>query len=168
MQRGISWTAALTIALAVGHSTTARAQYGYYPRGYGGYGWGGWGGGATTLGGSVARGMGVYAAGAGVYNQQTAQARSINANTAMRYNQYMYESEKEATREQHAALSEQRQPTTNRAYDEFHEELRDHPDQHDIQMGDALNVAVEEIEDPTRLQQEPRAGEGQDRRRDDS
>ena len=40
----------------------------------------------------MARGMGVYAAGAGMYNEQTAQARSINANTTMRYNEYMYQS----------------------------------------------------------------------------
>ena len=31
---------------------------------------------------------------------------------------------------------------------EIHAKLRDHPDKHDIYMGDALNVAVEEIEDP--------------------
>ena len=37
------------------------------------------------------RGAGVAAAGAGAYNQQTAVARSINANTAMQVNQYMYE-----------------------------------------------------------------------------
>ena len=36
-------------------------------------------------------GAGVAAAGAGSYNQQTAVARSINANTAMQVNQYMYE-----------------------------------------------------------------------------
>ena len=35
-----------------------------------------------------------------------------------------------------------------KAQNEIHAKLRDHPDQHDVYMGDALNVAVEEIEDP--------------------
>ena len=49
--------------------------------------------------------MGVYAAGAGAYNVQTAQARSINANTAMRYNEYMYLSTKGETARHHALVS---------------------------------------------------------------
>ncbi|MFO0949976.1 MAG: hypothetical protein U0835_02260 [Isosphaeraceae bacterium] len=75
---------ALGMSLAAGE---ARAQwgYGYYPGGYGGYGqygWGGWGGG--TVQGSIARGLGYYAVGAGQYNLDTAAARSINANTGLR------------------------------------------------------------------------------------
>ena len=67
--------AALTLAL-VG---PARAQYGYiYPGGYGG--WGGWG--ATTAFGDAARGMGVFAAGVGQYNVQTAQARAASSQKA--------------------------------------------------------------------------------------
>ena len=73
------WAAIVTIALTLTSGASARAQYGW--GGWGGYG--GYGGGAQTPGGNFARGMGVAAAGAGVYNQQTAQARSMNANTAM-------------------------------------------------------------------------------------
>ena len=60
----------------------AQAQY-YYPYGYGygGYGFGGWG---ETPQGSIARGMGAFAAGAGVYNYDTAVADSINADTVIR------------------------------------------------------------------------------------
>ena len=43
-------------------------------------GWGGWG--TTSAVGDAARGAGMYAIGAGVYNLDTAQARSINANTS--------------------------------------------------------------------------------------
>ncbi len=93
MGRRMRWAAVFTMAFGATHGASARAQYG----------WGGWGGGAQTPGSSLARGMGVYAAGAGSYNLQTAQARSINANTAMRYNQYMYESAKEGARRHHAA-----------------------------------------------------------------
>ena len=96
---------AMAIALWATASPAARAQWGYYPRGYGGCGWGGWGGGAETPQGSMARGMGAYAAGAGYYNQQTAVARSINTDTAMRYNQYMYESNLEANRLHQAKLA---------------------------------------------------------------
>ena len=87
------------------------------------------------------------AAGAGVYNEQTAQARSINANTAMRYNQYMYLSTQNETAKHHALVAGQ-QADNIKVQNEIQDKLRNHPDQHDIYMGDALNVAVEEIEDP--------------------
>jgi hypothetical protein len=140
MTANYRWAAILTLALGVTNGASARAQYGW--GGYGGYG-----GGAQTPGGSLARGMGVYAAGAGAYNQQTAQARSINANTAMRYNQYMYLSTQNETAKHHALVAG-KQAENIRVQNEIHAKLRDHPDRHDIYMGDALNVAVEEIEDP--------------------
>ena len=59
----------------------AVAQYGY-PSGYGGYGWGGWGG--NTVQGSIARRLGMFNMGRGVYNLDTAQARAINTDTRMR------------------------------------------------------------------------------------
>ena len=71
----------------------ARSQYYPYGRGWGGGGFGGWG---STVGGDVARGMGAFAAGAGTYNIETAQANSIDANTLASINQYMYLSSLEA------------------------------------------------------------------------
>jgi hypothetical protein len=136
----------VAIALGVAHGTSALAQYGYYPAGYGGNGWGGWGG-AQTPQGNMARGMGVYAAGAGVYNQETAVARSINADTTMRFNEYIYESSREAAR-QHSLMLSQDKAANIRAYDQIQARVRNNPDEHDIYMGDALNAAVEEIEDP--------------------
>ena len=47
---------------------------------------------------SVARGLGYFDMGAGIYNRETAIARSINTDTAIRWNQYVYLSQKEATR----------------------------------------------------------------------
>jgi hypothetical protein len=134
------WAAILTLALGATQGASAQAQYGW--GGYGGYG-----GGAQTPGSAFARGMGVYAAGAGAYNEQTAQARSINANTAMRYNEYMYLSTKGETARHHALVAGQ-QADNIRYQNEIHAKLRDHPDKHDVYMGDALNEAVEEIEDP--------------------
>ena len=128
------------MALGATQGASVQAQYGC--------GWGGWGGGgAQTPGSSLARGMGVYAAGAGHYNVQTAQARSINANTRMQYNEYMYLSTQNETAKHHALVAGQ-QAENIKVQNEIHAKLRDHPDQHDIYMGDALNVAVEEIEDP--------------------
>jgi AraC-like DNA-binding protein len=89
MVRTMRLAAVLTVLLTAG--VEARAQYGYgygygYPAGYAGYGWGGWG---STRGGSLARGLGVFSMGRGVYNLDTAQTRSINTNTVMRWNNFL-------------------------------------------------------------------------------
>jgi hypothetical protein len=146
MKRGNRWAPILAIALASSPWASALAQYGYYPYGYGGYGWGGWGG-SSTIAGSTAQGLGAFAAGAGYYNVQTAQARSINADTAMRYNQYMYESMMEA-RKQHMALLAKNKGENLQARDAIQQRIRNNPTRRDIYMGDALNAAVEEIQDP--------------------
>jgi hypothetical protein len=145
MKQGFRFAFALAISLGAAQGATAWGQY--YPHGYGGYGWGGWGGGAQTPQGNMARGMGAYAAGAGYYNEQTAVARSINADTAMRYNEYMYQSNQVAKRQHHDMLAADKSRNIG-AYDKTQERLRNNPDRHDIEMGDALNVAVDEIEDP--------------------
>ena len=62
------------------------------------WGWGGWGNWVDTPEGSLARGMGQYYTGAGIYNKMTAIGDSINADTMMRWNEYMYEAHLEATR----------------------------------------------------------------------
>jgi len=147
MKRRYRWAATLALALAALQGASAQAQYGYYPRGYGGCGWGGWGGGAQTPQGNMARGMGVYAAGAGMYNEQTAEARSINANTTMRFNEYMYQSSQVAAKK-HTEMLYKDRAATNEAYNQINDRIRNHPDRHDIETGDALNSAVEEIDDP--------------------
>jgi hypothetical protein len=121
-------------------SRDARAQWGY-----GGWGWGGWG--ASSLGGDLGRGAGVYAAGAGMYNLDTAQARSINADTVMRFNDYvanaalqsayMYNARKDAQIRENKAMYNQRQ-----------QKIRDNPDRIDIEKGDALNAAVDDLNNP--------------------
>ena len=139
--------AALTLAIGVGLGQgDARAQWGY-PGGYGGYGWGGWGGGGGTVQGSIARGLGAYAAGAGYYNQQTAVANSINTDTVMRWNQYLYLSQMETNRRYHARLAERQLGNVN-AHAEISKRLRDSPGASDIHNGDALNVALDEINHP--------------------
>jgi hypothetical protein len=147
MTRRFLTAGALAFVLAAAHGTQALAQYGNYPGGYGGYGWGGWGGGGQTVQGSIARGMGVYAAGAGYYNQQTAIANSINTNTVMRWNQYVYESQMNANRLHHGKLALEKYNNI-KDVDKIQKRLRDNPEPADIYRGDAMNVALDEVSDP--------------------
>ncbi len=128
-----------------GIAMDALAQYDY-PGGYGGYGWGGWGGGGT-IAGDYARGMGVYAAGAGIYNQKTAVANSIDTDTLLRFNEYVYQGQKENTRryyERQALNTKKRRD----AADEIMKRIHETPDQNDILNGDALNAILDQVTDP--------------------
>jgi hypothetical protein len=135
------------ICLAVAASTReARAQWGagQYPYGYGGYGWGGWG---STVQGDIANGLGYFNIGAGIYNRETAIATAIDTDTLIRWNQYVYLSQKQATREylarRDAALAKDRN-----AYDALLKRIQDHPTTADIENGDALNAALDQLSDP--------------------
>jgi hypothetical protein len=145
MTRTIRWLALAALALGATQSS-ARAQWGY-PGGYGGYGWGGWGGGGQTVQGSIASGLGQLAMGEGYYNLQTAQAASINTDTVMRWNQYWYESQLEANRNERERLA-RRKAAVNETAEATQKRLRDTPQPRDIYSGDALNVALEEVNDP--------------------
>jgi hypothetical protein len=111
------------------------------------YGWGGWGGTGSTVQGSIASGMGNFAAGAGSYNVQTAQARSINTQTAMQLDNYMY-----AVNKQNAATNlarrQQQKKNVNQSADATFKRLHDNPDPHDVHTGDALNIVLTELVNP--------------------
>ena len=68
----------------------AQAQWGGH--------WWGWGG-SSTVEGDYLRGLGFAASGMGQYNRDTAQAESINLDTAIRWNNYLAAVAKEQTRE---------------------------------------------------------------------
>lgn len=91
--------------------------------------------------------MGNYAAGAGAYNVQTAQARSINANTAMQWNDYMYAVNKQNSATVMARLNKQ-QKNVNETADATYKRLHDNPEPHDIHTGDALNIVLTELANP--------------------
>ena len=95
-RRAVGFGLGLAIVLTIA-PVTAMGQYGGrlgYPGGYGRYGWGGWGRGGGMGGGSIANdpgagymaGLGSYARGMGSYEVQDAQARSINAETILKWN----------------------------------------------------------------------------------
>ncbi len=138
----------LAALLAVVTAGDARAQYGYgnYPGGYGGYGWGGWGG-ASTVEGNVAQGLGYYAQGLGQYNVETAQARSINADTAMRWNQYWWEAQVAQTRAERERLA-RRQARDSGAGAAAEKRIIENPTDDDIANGNALNAALQQISNP--------------------
>jgi hypothetical protein len=111
------------------------------------WGWGGWGGGVGTAQGSMMRGAGVAAAGAGYYNQQTAIARSINANTAMQVNNYMWEVNK-TNAEYYYTRSANKQKEASSTGEAIYKRVHDNPSGHDIHTGDALNVVLDELTNP--------------------
>ena len=144
--RGILGLAAL---LLVSSATSARAQWGYasYPAGYGGYGWGGWSGGGQTLQGNVAQGLGYYAAGAGQYNVETAQARAIDANTAMRWNEYLWNSQLSHNKAERDRLK-RREARDSGASAAAEKRILNNPTEDDIASGDALNAALVQMSNP--------------------
>ena len=127
----------------------ARAQPIYGGMHGGGYwGGGGYGGAGSTVQGTASlQGLGMLAVGAGQYNVDTAQANAINANTAMQFNQYMYQASQESQRNYHAKLAKDKNRSEKGA-DAVHARLRDNPNQIDIARGDALNVAMSELSNP--------------------
>lgn len=143
--RNVMSLALVALATSVLSGRSANAQY-FYPGGYGGAGWGGWGGG-HTVGGDYARGMGVFAAGAGVYNQQTAVANAINANTVMNLNEYIYQGQLEQNRRyyENRAISEAKRKD---ASDAIRKRISENPETGDIMRGDALNAILDQVTDP--------------------
>jgi hypothetical protein len=134
---------ALGVALISSLSTGyARAQWGY---GWGG--WGGWGGGASSLQGDILHGAGVFAAGAGQYNYNTAVANSINEDTWQRWNQYWFLSERQAAedyyRKKYAGIA-----NNKAAYNAIQKRIEENPTQGDIMDGDAFNKILEQFSDP--------------------
>lgn len=138
------WCSALALLGALGFSATAQAQFGYtYPGGYGG--WGGWG--ASTPFGDAARGMGMFAAGVGQYNVQTAQAIAINRQSTMLFNEYLWQSQ-QIRNQRYYRQQVQKRARINASAEQTLARLRDNPGQDDIFSGDALNLALDQITSP--------------------
>jgi len=138
MLRWIRIPLGFTLILCVSAGIT-RAQYGW--------GWGGWGGWGSTPQGSIAQGLGVLYSGAGLYNQRTAVANSINEDTWQRWNQYMFESTMEARR-QYIAKKYYDVQKGKDSYTAIIKRLQDNPTAKDVTDGDALNAALDQLNDP--------------------
>jgi hypothetical protein len=133
----------MAVGLVLILSITGRDAHAQW--GYGGWGYGGWG--AQSSVGAARQGAGYYAMGAGMYNLDTAQARSINENTATRYNNYVAQVTNESAMMAHAKIHKEAQRDRS-LYDAHQKQLRDNPTSRDIETGDALNLAVADLSDP--------------------
>ena len=112
-----------------------------------GWGWEGWGGWTSTPEGSLAQGMGHYYQGAGIFNERTAIANSINANTLMGWNEYLHHANDEAFR-RYVARRRENSRNIRAQNDAINTRIRDNPTVRDIEQGDALNAAVNQLTDP--------------------
>ncbi|WP_435007890.1 hypothetical protein P12x_005153 [Tundrisphaera lichenicola] len=131
-------SAAICLLLASG---SAEAQF------YGGGFWGEGFGGVGTPQGDMARGAGMYAMGMGQYNLDTAKANSIDADTMMRWNQYIYNSRLEGARLNRERMARQEQNRRENS-EAIRLRLRNSPNQVDISSGNALNVTLDELSNP--------------------
>ncbi len=130
MLRTIPWTLAV-LSLA---ATSARAQFNVLGPG-------------STPGGDYLRGVGAAAFGMGVYNRETAIANSINTDTAIRLNEYIYES----LMHENQMNAEHRmfQILKHREnYDKTQKRIRESPEARDVTHGDALNALLKQLDDP--------------------
>ena len=91
--------------------------------------------------------LGMFAAGLGQYNLHTAKADSINIDTIMRFNEYIWESQQTANRIQMRRRAERRQ-RVNEGVATTYARLRDNPERADVHRGDALNVILDELSAP--------------------
>ena len=137
----LTWRVTLLAVVLVVSGSSARSQYGWVG------GWGGWGGAGSTVAGSIAYGMGQLRRGAGAYNEQTAQARSVNAQTAMQVNDYMYAVNQRNAKNELIRMNRRRK-RVNEAADATYKRLHDNPDSFDIHSGSALNVVLDELTNP--------------------
>ena len=134
------WKMALGLTLILSMTTRdARAQWGY-----GGWGWGGWG---NSFVGDVERGAGYYAMGAGIYNYDTAMANNINGQTAIMMNNAWAQAQREDNIMHQMRVNAQAKKDLT-LYNKHIQYLRETPGKREIENGDALNQAVQDLSDP--------------------
>jgi hypothetical protein len=75
-------------------------------------------------------------------------ANAINAETAKRWNQYVWQSQQEANRRYYEKMAAGKQGR-DKARQAIYQRLRDDPTPSDIAKGDALNVALDEVNNPS-------------------
>ena len=109
--------AAGVLSLCLLSAGTVRAQ---------GWGWEGWGGWTSTPEGALAQGMGHFYKGAGIFNERTAIADSINADTMMRWNDYLSAANQEGAR-RYVARRRENSANNRLQNDRIVSRIRDNP-----------------------------------------
>ncbi|MGO8899538.1 MAG: hypothetical protein ACLQU5_14510 [Isosphaeraceae bacterium] len=101
----------------------------------------------STAEGDYLRGVGVAALGIGIGSHQMAIANSINADTAIRINEYIYGclmNENRMNAEHRADMARK----AKEEYNKIRERIAQHPEARDVRKGDSLNVVLEELNNP--------------------
>jgi hypothetical protein len=101
----------------------------------------------STVEGDYLRGVGIAAFGMGIYNRETAIANSINLDTAIRYNEYIYSilmNENKMNAEHRAAMVQR----NKEEFEKLQKRIRENPEARDVDTGDALNSLLERLNDP--------------------
>lgn len=109
----------------------------------------------STPVGDYLRGVGIAAYGMGIYNERTAVANRINAETFIMLNEYMWNVVKNEMREN----AEHRRRILAKkavAYRKIQERIHDHPEPLDVMNGAALNSMLRELLSPTVVFMAPR------------
>jgi len=101
----------------------------------------------STVQGDILRGQGVAYKGAAVFYLNAAKARSIDADTQIRFNEYVYQSYQEYLR-QRALRIARTAAGRNASLAEIQRRLRERPTESDLASGDALNVVLADLADP--------------------
>ncbi|WP_406698149.1 hypothetical protein V5E97_04755 [Singulisphaera sp. Ch08] len=101
----------------------------------------------STPQGDILRGGGVFLQGAGIYNYYTAMGDSINADTMMRVNEYIYLSIRQ-DRAEKAARRARRTAERLANFNQIRDRIENDPNQNDMVKGDALNALFEKLVGP--------------------
>ena len=104
------------------------------------------GGGGSTPQGDYLRGLGVAAWGLGTYNLNTARAESIEVDTAIRLDIYV-SNVLRAGRENWAKLDKLAQERQKANYEKIKSRIQDNPQALDVFTGNALNAALDQLND---------------------
>ncbi len=101
----------------------------------------------STPQGDILRGQGIAAMGMGQFNLSTAMANSINTDTMIRWNEYVYQSLKLDLHEKylHRKASQERYSSQE---GKTKKRILETPDQVDLRKGDALNYVLMQLIDP--------------------
>ncbi len=114
--------------------------------------------GPGTVGGALATGFDVFAAGAESYDDMSAVGHAIDTDTATKWNEYL----REAREESLGNLAAQRAGGKARnaaATAGILKRLRDNPEARDLHSGVALNIVLDEIRNPTDYSQSSMAAQ---------
>jgi hypothetical protein len=102
--------------------------------------------GSTPIG-DMERGAGIMAMGAGLYNYYTAAADSIETDTWMRLNEYIFQSVRQASMREQQRIA-QRIAKNRENYKEVLDRILNNPEFKDVRRGDALNAVYQELTNP--------------------